>query len=74
MPDPIFPVLLIISAMIIMILGVIWLGQWLLETVTDLSPSLLIAATSLSLVAGFLILGWVWKNFLVKHYEDHLKD
>lgn len=74
MPDPIFSILLLITAMVIMILGVIWFSQWLMETVTNLSPSLLIAAISLSLVAGFSILGWVWKKFLLKHFSDHVKD
>jgi hypothetical protein len=57
MPDPIFSVLLLISAMVILILGVIWFSQLLMETVTNLSPSLLIVVTSLSLIAGFSILG-----------------
>ncbi len=74
MPDPIFSILLLISAMVILILGVIWFSQWLMETVTNLSPSLLIAVISLSLVAGFSILGWVWEKFLLKHFSDHVKD
>jgi hypothetical protein len=74
MPDPIFSVLLLISAMVTLILGVIWFSQWLMETVTNLSPSLLIAVISLSLIAGFSILGWAWKKFLLKHYRDHVKD
>ena len=74
MPDPIFSVLLLISAMVILILGVIWFSQWLMETVTGLQPSVLIAVVSLSLIAGFSILGWVWKRFLLKNYSDHVKD
>jgi hypothetical protein len=74
MPDPIFPVLLLISSMVILILGVIWFSQWLMETVVNLSPSILVAVVSLSLIAGFSILGWVWKKFVIKHYSDHVKD
>ena len=74
MPDPIFPVLLLISAMVVLILGVIWLGQWLMETVTNLPPSLLMAVISLTLIAGFSILGWIWKKFVLKHFSDHVKD
>ena len=74
MPDPIFAVLLLISAMVLLILGVIWLSQWLMEVVTNISPSLLIAVISLTLIAGFSILGWVWKKFLLKHFGDHVKD
>lgn len=74
MPDPIFSILLLISAMVILILGVIWFSQWLMETVTNLSPSVLIAVISLSLVAGFSILGWIWKKFVLKHFSDRVKD
>jgi len=74
MPDPIFSILLLISAMVILILGVIWFSQWLMETVTNLSPSVLIAVISLTLVAGFSILGWIWKKFLIKYFSDHVKD
>ena len=74
MLDPIFSILLLISAMVILILGVIWFSQWLMETVTNLSPSFLIAAISLSLVAGFFVLGWVWKKFVMRHFGDHVKD
>lgn len=74
MPDPIFSVLLLISAMVILILGVIWFSQWLTEAVTDISPSLLIAVVSFSLIAGFFILGWIWKKFLLKNFGDHVKD
>ena len=74
MPDPIFSVLLLISAMVILILGVIWLSQWLMEAVTNIPPSLLIAVISLSLIAGFSILGWAWEKFLLKRFGDHVKD
>jgi hypothetical protein len=74
MPDPIFSVLMLISAMVVLILGVIWLSQWLMDTVTNLSPSILMAVISLSLIAGFSILGWVWKKFVSKHFSDHVKD
>ena len=74
MPDPIFSILLLISAMVILILGIIWFSQWLMEAVTNLSPSVLIAVISLSLVAGFSMLGWVWKKFLLKHFSDHIED
>jgi hypothetical protein len=74
MPDPIFSILLLITAMVILILGVIWFSQWLIETVTTMPPSLLVAVISLTLLAGFSILGWVWKKFLLKHFSDHVKD
>jgi len=48
-----FPVILISSAMVSLILGIIWLTQCILETVASLSASLLIAVIGLNLVTGF---------------------
>ena len=74
MPDPIFSVLTLISAMLILILGVIWFSQWLMEVMPDLSPSFLVGAISVTLLAGFSILGWAWKKFVEKYFGDHVND